>query len=190
MTTVYFVRHAQSDGSVLDARTRPLTPKGQKDCALVTAYLRDKQIQAVFSSPYQRAVDTVRPFVQEQKLPVETVEAFREHETVGDTYADQVHFHFIQQYWNDLTFKLPGDESIADLQKRNIDALEKILREHAGESVVVGTHGMALASILRYYDGVFGFADFLDMVKRKLWIVKLVFDGSQTPAISYVDLFA
>ena len=46
MTAVYFVRHAQSDGSVLDARTRPLTPKGQKDCALVTAYLRDKQIQA------------------------------------------------------------------------------------------------------------------------------------------------
>ena len=83
MTTVYFVRHAQSDGSVLDARTRPLTPKGQKDCALVTAYLRDKQIQAVFSSPYQRAVDTVRHFAQEQRLPVETVEAFREHETVG-----------------------------------------------------------------------------------------------------------
>ena len=44
MTKVYFIRHAESDIGVTDDRTRPLTAKGLVDCALVTDYLSDKDI--------------------------------------------------------------------------------------------------------------------------------------------------
>jgi len=59
MTTLYFIRHAESDTSVTDDRTRPLTVKGHTDCALVADYLSDKIIDAIYSSPYKRAVDTI-----------------------------------------------------------------------------------------------------------------------------------
>jgi 2,3-bisphosphoglycerate-dependent phosphoglycerate mutase len=38
MTTVYFIRHAQSDTKVHDGRIRPLTEKGMNDRILVTEF--------------------------------------------------------------------------------------------------------------------------------------------------------
>ena len=41
---------------------RPLTIKGKEDSKLVTDYLRDKDIEIVLSSPYLRAIETVKDF--------------------------------------------------------------------------------------------------------------------------------
>ena len=58
MTTVYFIRHAQSNSSIHDPFLRPLTEKGLHDRSLVTDFLFDKHIDFAFSSLYKRAVDT------------------------------------------------------------------------------------------------------------------------------------
>ena len=58
MTTVYFIRHAESDFSVRDGRIRPLTEKGLADRKLATEFLQGKNIDAVLSSPYKRAVES------------------------------------------------------------------------------------------------------------------------------------
>lgn len=50
MTTIYFVRHAESNLSNHDDKTRELSPKGLKDRKLVSEYLRDKEIEVVISS--------------------------------------------------------------------------------------------------------------------------------------------
>lgn len=62
MTEVYFVRHAEPNYDNHEDTTRELTEKGLKDRALVTEFLRDKEIDCVLSSPYKRAVDTVGDF--------------------------------------------------------------------------------------------------------------------------------
>ena len=77
MTTVCLIRHAESDYSVRESRIRPLTPKGLADRALVTEFLRGKNIGAVLSSPYRRAVDTVAPFAEEKGFEMELLEDFR-----------------------------------------------------------------------------------------------------------------
>ena len=59
MTTVYFVRHAQSDATIHDDRTRPLTEAGLKDSHLVTACLSSRGISHILSSPYLRTIQTV-----------------------------------------------------------------------------------------------------------------------------------
>ena len=78
MTNIYFVRHAESDNKVHDDMSRPLTEKGTKDRTLVTNYLGDKGISAVFSSPYKRAYDTVEDFVQQNGLDITCIDDFRE----------------------------------------------------------------------------------------------------------------
>ena len=78
MTHIYFVRHAQPNYDNHDDLTRELTEKGLQDRTLVTAYLRDKDIHAVLSSPFLRSVDTVKDFADEAGLSITLVEAFRE----------------------------------------------------------------------------------------------------------------
>ncbi len=60
MTHVYFVRHAEPNYDNHDDEARELSEKGKKDTELVTKYLMDKMIDVVISSPYVRAVDTVK----------------------------------------------------------------------------------------------------------------------------------
>ena len=51
MTKIYFVRHAQPEHAWEDYRTRPLTGEGKKDSAIVFEFLKDKHIDAFYSSP-------------------------------------------------------------------------------------------------------------------------------------------
>ncbi|MBQ2271098.1 MAG: histidine phosphatase family protein, partial [Firmicutes bacterium] len=48
---VYFVRHAEPNYDNHDDLTRELTEQGRKDALLVTEFLKDKEIGAVWSSP-------------------------------------------------------------------------------------------------------------------------------------------
>ena len=189
MTTVYFIRHAESDGAVHDAQTRPLAEKGFADCKLVTDFLQDKGIDAVFSSPYKRAIDTVADFAGEKGLFVTPVEVFKEHVTFSDSFADGDYFPFIRRYWADFHYKVAGDESLFEVQQRNIDALNKILAEYEDKNIVIGTHGMALSTIINYYDTTYGFEDFMAMVKIKPWVVRMDFNGNVCVSVEKIDLF-
>ena len=92
--------------------------------------------------------------------------------------------------WEDKDFKIPGDESITELQNRNILALKKILKEHKDQNIIIGTHGMALSAIINYYDKTYGYNDFLSMVKMKPWVVKMTFDDDLCTQMEFIDLFA
>ena len=61
MTTIYFVRHAQSDHRHADDRTRPLTEAGLADRGVVLDCLRDVPVDAFYGSPYRRSYDTIAP---------------------------------------------------------------------------------------------------------------------------------
>lgn len=78
MTTVYFVRHAEPNYNNHNDFTRELTDKGMKDRKLVTQFLSDKNIDIVISSPYKRAVDTVKDFADYYGLNIGIVDNFRE----------------------------------------------------------------------------------------------------------------
>ena len=62
MTRVYFVRHAQPNFDNHNDALRELTPKGTQDRSLVTNFLKNRQIDVAVSSPYKRAIDTIREF--------------------------------------------------------------------------------------------------------------------------------
>lgn len=190
MTTVYFIRHAQSDNSVADSRIRPLTPKGLDDRLYVTNFLKDKQINAVFSSPYKRSIDTVLDFAGKNGLSVEIIEDFKEHQTISDQYSDKDYFLFIQRYWSDMDYKIGDDESLAEVQKRNIAALCRILERYPNQNIVIGTHGIALSTILYYYDRTFGYQDFYSIAKVKPWAVKMELNHNDCISIEKINLFS
>lgn len=190
MTTVYFIRHAESDYSVRDGRVRPLTEKGLIDRKLVTEFLQDKNIDIVLSSPFKRAIDTIADFAKKNGFEIQTVEDFCERKSDSDlTRKHEDFFGFLEKQWTDFNYTFSDGECLREVQERNISALNKALTEYAGKNIVIGTHGMALSTIINFYDNTYGFEDFMKMVDIMPWVVKISFDEKNCVKIEKINLF-
>lgn len=188
MTTIYFVRHAQPNFHNHDDLTRELTAKGLEDRKLVTAFLNDKGIDVVLSSPYQRAVETVEDFAKAQNLPVIPVSDFRERKVDSEWIED--FDAFCQCQWADFDYKRSDGEMLNEVQKRNISALNLVLNDYKDRTIAIGSHGTALSCIINYYDNSFGYEDFKRIKNLMPWIVKFTFDGHNCIQIEEFDVFA
>lgn len=175
MTKIYFVRHAQPEHAWEDDRTRPLTGEGRRDSAIVFEFLKDKHIDAFYSSPYKRSMDTIADSADFFGKDIITDEDLREREK-GENGNNHGMFH---KRWADHNYHEKGGESIAMVQKRNMRALTEILRDNIDKEVVIGTHGTALSTILNFYDKSFGCDDFLRIVDRMPYVIELDFEGDK-----------
>ena len=240
LTVIYFVRHAEPDLSNHDDAYRGLTEKGLADRGLVTEFLADKNISAVLSSPYKRAVDTVKELADLRGLPVIAVDDFRERKVGnreplktglkrenrqsasaarkaddarpyallggltqqtacyvdflsnkvfrGDQWIEDSN-GFCKRQWSDFDYKLSDGESLREVQRRNVAALQRVLREYSGESIVIGTHGTALSTIINFYDSSFGYEQFSEIKGLMPWLVCMKFDGITPVEIIKRNLF-
>jgi 2,3-bisphosphoglycerate-dependent phosphoglycerate mutase len=164
MTTVYFVRHAHSPWVPNREADRPLSEEGRDAAARIADLLAADPVDAVVSSPYARARQTVQPTAEQHGLDVEVDAGFRERqltdgpvETLGETFESAV-----AAVWEDWSFAWPDGESSFDAQRRGLDALDRVLSRHEDGAVVVGTHGQLLTTVLHYYDDRFDAAFWRD----------------------------
>ncbi len=186
ITNIYFVRHAEPDYSVHDDSTRPLTEKGKKDALKVATYLNDMDIEVALSSPYKRAVDTIRPFIDTNNMSVELVENFRERK-VDSCWIEDFQ-GFSKKQWEDFNYKLSDGECLYEVQERNIKALEDVLKRFYGKNIVIGTHGTALSTIINYYESSYEYKDFNEIRLLTPWIVKFTFDEMMCVKIEKIDI--
>ncbi len=185
MTRLYFVRHALPDKTVQDDMTRPLTVEGRRDSMAVAWALADKDITSIVSSPYKRSVETVTPLAKTLGFEIKTIDDLRERnagEWLGENF-----FEFIQKQWEDHNYHIKNGECIAEVQKRNIAAVNRLLSLHDGQNIVIGTHGTALSAILNFYYPQFGFEEFKKIVDFMPFIIRLDFEG-ETLCGSQVEL--
>lgn len=171
VTKVYFVRHAQPQFGWKEDRTRPLTAEGEKDAETVTEFLKDKEIDVFYSSPYKRSIDTISNSALFYGKEIITDERLREREKG----INSNNYGMFQKRWADLDYHEENGESINMVQKRNIDALTEILKNNSGKNVVIATHGTALSSILNFYNSEFGCNDFLRIIDWMPYIIELDF---------------
>ena len=169
-TGIIFVRHAQAVYGK-DDRERPLTDAGLADRAIVAQVLDGREIDAFLSSPYRRSMDTIRPAADLRGMKIFTDERFRERK-VGN-HKDEA----LAMRWANFSFAEEGGESIGAVQQRNMEAMKDVLKNYEGQTVVIGTHGTALSSILNHYIPGFGLKDFQRIVRWQPYIIELTFDG-------------
>ena len=188
MTNIYFVRHAEPNYNNHDDLTRELSPKGLKDRELVTEFLADKQVDIVLSSPYKRAVDTVAHFASLRDLPITTINDFQERK-VDSVWIDDFDA-FTRNQWEDFNYKLTDGETLAEVQKRNIAALQEVIEHHKSKTVVIGSHGTALSTIINHFVPQFGIEEFTRIKSIMPWIVHFSFRGNDCVQIEEFDLFS
>ncbi len=76
MTMLYFIRHCESIKTGSD-RGRGLTDAGQEQAQELVAFFKAIPIDAIYSSPMRRTVDSVRPLAEQRGLRIYEV-AFQE----------------------------------------------------------------------------------------------------------------
>lgn len=173
MTKVYFVRHAQPRHDWDNDRTRPLTEEGVLDTAKVLELFKGVSIDKFYCSPYTRSLQTIKSTAEYYGKEIAVDERLREREK-GANSDTRGMFH---KRWEDKEFHEDGGESIQMVQDRNIAALTEILKENDGKTIVIGTHGTALSSILNYYDNTFQCESFLRLIDWMPFIIELDFEG-------------
>ena len=186
MTTIYFIRHAKPDYRIHNDMERPLTEEGKQSCDRVTDYLMDKKITHIYSSPYKRAMDTVKDFAKVKRLTMEAIYDLRER-AVDEGWIENF-AEFVHNQWKDFDYKLAGGESLREVEARCIPALETILRENSEESIVIGSHGTAISTIIHYYDNSFG-VEYFNLIRNVMpFVAKLQFDHTDCKTIEILDI--
>ncbi len=175
MIRVYFVRHAQPEHGWEDDRTRPLTLQGMEDSKQVIEFFQSMDIDRFYCSPYKRSIDTIAATAKSHKKEIITKEGLREREGGVGGYLPGM----IEKRWADFSYHEEGGESIGMVQNRNMEAFRAILKEceeaETGKdmSIVIGTHGTALSSILQYYDDTYNCDSFFRIKNWMPFIMEL-----------------
>lgn len=136
--TIYLVRHGESQGNYrgffqgwLDCR---LTDEGIKQAELLASFLYSRGIQCIISSPLIRAYETAQ--IIARKCNIETVIRLEEFKELNcgiwqGLTKGQVKRIDPKQAYNFLykpdKLKIPGGESLLELQKRAMQGFEKVL---------------------------------------------------------------
>ncbi len=176
-TIVYFVRHAESLYIAGEERSRGLTNRGQADAVKVKDILLHEPVDLLISSPYERAVLTIRELADHLRKEIVLEEDLRERQLSGEDFflpKDR----FIQakkQLYDDPTFAFPGGESSQQAQERAVKVLARYLEKYSGSSIVVGTHGDIMTLMLNYFNPLYHF-DFWESTTLPD-IYKLEFQG-------------
>ena len=154
MTVIYFVRHAHSVYTS-DEYGRGLSNKGVEDTEKLTELFNGKEIDHVFSSPYVRAIDTVKGIADERGLAVRTIEGLKERrlaeEPVDDFRA------VINKLWTNPSFAFPGGESNKAAKERGSAVINNLLKQYKEEHLVIGTHGNIMVLMMNEFDSTYDF---------------------------------
>ena len=176
-TKVYFIRHAKPDISIKDDKIRPLSLEGIEKSKELVKLFKEIKIDYIYSSPFKRAIQTIEPIAKDKNIIIEVINDFRERK-MSDEWIENYE-EYSKKQWDDFSYKLKDGESLNEVQKRNIKELEKILLENKGKTIIIGTHGIALSTIINYYDRTFLYNNFMEIVNIMPYIMKMEFKNNK-----------
>lgn len=154
---LHCIRHGQSvynaEGRVQGQSDVPLSELGRKQSEAVAAATARMPIEALYSSPLRRAMQTARAVADALGLEIRTDPRLKEVD--AGIFQDKLRSDLEQLYpqqlarWlsGDLDFVIPGGESRRMLARRGCQALEAIRQAGHDEAAVV-CHGRLLVVTL------------------------------------------
>src|SRR5689334_5463772 len=132
----------------------PLTERGRAQAAELARAVAHEQVAAVYSSDLGRASDTAREVAVLHNLQVTTEPRLREIH-VGEwagKHRDEINAAFPGglKTWatHPSAYQLPNGETIGAAQARALDFFAERMPAHAGETIVIISHGALCQTIL------------------------------------------
>jgi len=150
MTEIILVRHGQTEWNTqLIFRGRndiPLNERGYKQASALAGALKERNIDAIYTSPLRRAVETAQPVATLFDLEVVPVQGL-----IDINYGEWegVSYHEIKKRYTDEyaqweqrpeLVRFPQGETLDAVKERSLDAFIDIARKNPARSVLIISH--------------------------------------------------
>lgn len=156
------VRHALTDhvGHKLSGWSSGvvLSGRGRAQAEALAARLRDVRLDAIYSSPLERAVESARVVARGRGIRI------RQRDEIGEVHYGRLEGRTLKslakgKMWKRLMawpsdVRFPGGESLRETQARAVAAVEDIRASHPKQTVAVFSHGDWIRMVMAHYLGV------------------------------------
>ena len=150
MTSIYLVRHGQTAWNkeeIFRGRTDiALDEAGLKQAELLGQYFKGMEIHGIYSSTLSRAWETAQKIAQFHNLKVQPLPGIldmsfgnwegRPHQEIRENDRE-TYRHWVEE---PHLVRLPGGESLDDVRVRAMAAVEELIRNHPGKTLVLVSH--------------------------------------------------
>lgn len=156
---IIFLRHGQAKNNterILAGRTPgiPLTEVGIKQAESIAKYLKPLKINAIYSSPIERAVSTTKIITKHNSLDYKIDNRLIEidmgkftgmpYDKIFATYGNV----FLKFYEGETEIAHNGVETFTEVKKRILDMVDYVLKTHPNENVLLVTHMDPIKAII------------------------------------------
>ncbi|GEN53992.1 histidine phosphatase family protein [Halobacillus faecis] len=168
MEKLFLVRHSETEGQHEDS---PLTKTGIRQAQMLATFLEKygHSIDRIISSPYLRAIETIKPFARKNNVTIEMDDRLEERVLSReplDDWEEVLHDTFV-----DPELKLTGGESSTEAKKRVLSLIDQLENEDCGNVLLV-THGNLLALLLQKYNREIGFYEWKRLSRPDVFLVQ------------------
>lgn len=160
MTTVYFVRHAETDsntkGIVQGTTDIGVSENGYRQLEKLSERFKDIKLDAIYASPLIRTVETAKAVNKYHNIDIQT-----------DKGLIEMNFgKFEKMTWDELPEKYPdmfkvwceriydfsaeNGESMRGVYKRMTETVGSIIKHNKGKTIAIVSHGCALKNYFCY----------------------------------------
>jgi broad specificity phosphatase PhoE len=147
MTEIILVRHGETDWNVEEVFRGQidleLNETGRRQAELLAEYLGELKIEAVYSSPLKRALNTAKAIARRQRLEVEVSPGlidcdFGQWQGLPLREVREKYQKLYRQWAESpQRVKIPGGESLDEVRERALKVVNELMAKHGGRVVLV-----------------------------------------------------
>jgi probable phosphoglycerate mutase len=137
-----------------------LSDDGRRQADLLARYLETERLDALYTSPMARAVETAEPLAARTGLEVQISPGVAEFDQHSSEYVpvEELKAANDPRWLAMLRGEWGGDESEAEFQARVLTAMNAIIADHGGQRVAVVCHGGIINGFLAHVLGLPAFS--------------------------------
>lgn len=160
VTHVFLVRHGQTEWNVIQkvmGKTPiPLNELGRAQASVAGEVLKEVSVDALFHSPYLRTTETAARIAHfHPNLALEPHVALAEvnyGDWEGKSFEELRGHEAFAQYFSDPALaRIPGGETMAEVQTRVVSLIEHCREQYVGQNVVLVSHSDVIKVALTHY---------------------------------------
>jgi probable phosphoglycerate mutase len=160
-TTFLLIRHATND--TVDVRIAGRMPavhlndEGRRQAEELAHRLDGFQLDAIYSSPLERAVETAEPIAQQHGLGITSLDSLNEIDFGDWTWKglDELNAYELWHQFNTFRsgMRIPGGETIVEVQARMVVELLNLCEKHPEQTLAIVGHGDPIKAVISFYLG-------------------------------------
>ncbi|HSA59549.1 MAG TPA: histidine phosphatase family protein [bacterium] len=162
MLEILLIRHGQTDWNrdrrIMGRKPVPLNKAGRAEARALAKALKGVKIDALYTSPVLRAVETAEHLRDGRKTAIRHAQEMAEIDYgrwIGKTFEEVIPEKAFRVYHKTpRKAQAPGGERMRDVYRRTIRFIETIRRRHKAGRIAVVSHADVIKTVLVHYLGM------------------------------------